>query len=250
MGYEIKYFYKEADETPGSYKEEILSRISKLGKFDEEIPIEQVAGKIMAQLARRNVLIVDIEICEYAKNKIKYKETENGIFIKNKKFSFESGAAITAEFYEDEELERILEDKNLLEKIKKSIGITQQEKHPGTMISVPKISTNKKALRLEIYDPEVPARHKVEQKGYKLTLGKKYPIYEEKSMGAGLLTYMTKDDRGREAEISSECFIVPPMGLSHNADEYRYVGAEKEKKDVDLWRNLSTEQSMPDIRSK
>jgi hypothetical protein len=249
MGYEIKYFYKEADETPGTYKEEVLSRTSKLGKFDEEIPIEQVAGKIMAQLARRNVLIVDIEIYEYAKNKIKYKETENGIFIKNKKFSFDSGASISAESYEDEELVRILEDKNLLEKIKKSIGITQ-EKQLGTMMSVPKISTNKKALRLEIYDPEVPARHKVEQKGYKLTLGKKYPIYEEKSMGAGLLIYVTKDDRGREAEISAECFIAPPMGLSHNSDEYQYVGAEKEKKDVDLWRNQSTEQSMPDIRSK
>lgn len=247
MGYEIKYFYKEADETPGSYKEEILSRTSKLGKFDEEIPIEQVAGKIMAQLARRNLLIVDIEIYEYSKNKIKYKETENGIFIKNKKFSFDRGASISAESYEDEELGRILEDKDLLEKIKKSIGITQQ---PGTMISVPKIYTNKKALRLEIYDPEAPARHKVEQKGYKLTLGKKYPIYEEKSMGAGSLTYVTKDDRGREAEINAECFIIPPMGLSHNADEYQYVGAEKEKKDVDLWRNLSTEQSMPDIRSK
>lgn len=249
MGYEIKYFYKEADEIPGTYKEEVLSKTSKIGKFDEEIPIEQVAGKIMAQLARRSILIVDIEIYEYAKNKIKYKETENGIFIKNKKFSFESGACVTPEDYEDEELERILEDKNLLEKIKKAIG-GMQTQHAGSMISVPKISNNKKALRLEIYDPEIQAKHKVEQRGYKFTLGKKYPIYEEKSIGAGIITYLTKDDRGKEVEVSAECFITPPMGLSHSSEEYQYVGAEKEKKDVDLWRNVNTEQDMPDIRRK
>ena len=116
--FEIKYFYKESAE-PGFYKDEILTKTLKVGRFGEDISLEILAGKIMAQLARRNILIVDIEIYEYAKKKIKYKETDSGIIIKNKKFSFDSGAVVESNLEDDEEVSRILEDENLLSKIKK-----------------------------------------------------------------------------------------------------------------------------------
>ncbi|NDD55035.1 hypothetical protein EBZ39_14430, partial [bacterium] len=66
MGYEILYRYKEALEKPGAYGEEVKTKSVKVGKVTDEIGLDVVAGKVMSQLARRNILIVDVEIYEYA----------------------------------------------------------------------------------------------------------------------------------------------------------------------------------------
>lgn len=249
MGFEITYYYKQSSDIPGEYVDEILTKTSKIGKYDEDVSLEVLAGKIMAQLARRNILIVDIEIFEYTKKKISYKENENGILIKNKKFSFDSGAVITSESEDDDEIAKILEDEVLLDKIKKIIKPESSDEIEKPKVNLcQKNKTDKKAIRLEIYDPELMTKAKVEQKGYKFTVGKKYPIFLEKSLGAGLLNYLTKDDSDREVEVSSECFVVPPAGLSFNDDEPQYHGATS--CEVDLWKNTKTEDMMPDIRRR
>lgn len=254
MGFEITYYYKEACDVPGTYKDDVLEKTTKIGKYDEDVPLEVLAGKIMSQLARRNILIVDIEIFEYTKKKISYKENENGILIKNKKFSFDSGAIISSESEEDEEISKILDDDVLLEKIKKIISPSYSAVQDGSA-DQPKINLcqnkktdNKRVLRQEIYEPELLTKSKIEQKGYRFTVGKKYPIYSEKSLAAGILNYLTKDDSGREVEVSSECFIVPPAGLSFGEDEPQYHGASQ--CEVDLWKNTRTEESVPDIRRR
>lgn len=244
MGYEITYYYKEADESPGTYQDELLSKTSKIGKFDEDIPLEVLAGKIMAQLARRNILIVDIEIFEYTKKRINYKETESGISIKNKKFSFDSGAAISSS-ENDDDISEILEDKELLEKLKKHLGVVQNAQKLTNI--APRLTDSRKVLRHEIYDPELLTKAKVDQKGYKFTQGKRYPIYSEKSIGMGVVNYSTKDDTGKEVEVNSECFVVPSMGLSFN-EEAPIPGAAKNE--VDLWKNNAVHESMPDIRGR
>lgn len=248
MGFEITYFYKEASDVPGTYKEEVLSKTTKVGKFDQDVSLDILAGKIIAQLARRNILIIDIEILEFTKKKVSYKETPTGIFIKNKKFSFESGAIVSSDDDYDCELSEILENKDLLEKIKKNLNLSE-EKQPLKNLC-PRVSKTegKKTLRQEVYDPEITTKFKVEQKGHKFTVGKKYSILSEKSLG-GVLVYLTTDDTGREVEVSSECFIVPPVGLSFGDDEPQYYGGESSK-DVDLWKNVRVEQSMPDIRRR
>lgn len=253
MGFEITYYYKEAT-GPGIYNEEVLMKTSKIGKFDEDVSLETLAGKIMAQLARRNILIVDVEIFEYTKKKINYKENETGIVIKNKKFSFDTGAAITASSEEDEELARILQDEELIKKIKSALNLNVSTNKgcqaQGLKNLCPRNSKTegKKSLRQEVYDPEVIAKMKVEQKGYKFTVGKKYSIFSEKSLG-GNMVYVTKDDTGREVEVGADCFIVPPVGLSFDAEEPQYFGASGNS-DVDLWKNVRTEDQMPDIRSR
>jgi hypothetical protein len=244
MGFEITYFYKEADEAPGTYKEEVLSKTTKIGKFEENVSLDFLAGKIISQLARRNILIVDIEIYEFAKKKVSYKETPNGIFIKNKKFSFESGALVNSEENENEELEEVLQNEQLLEKLKKVLNVAEP-KLKNICVRNNTISNDKRFLRQEVYDPELLAKAKAEQRGYKFTVGKKYPIYLEKSLGAGL-NYLTRDDSGREVEVSSECFVVPPAGLSFDEEGPQYHGAASQE--VDLWKNQSVDNNMPDIR--
>lgn len=254
MGFEITYYYKEASEVAGQYKEEVLKKTTKIGKINEDVSLNILAGKIMAQLARRNILIVDIEIFEYVKKKISYKENNKGILIKNKSFSFDSGAIISSDFNEgDEELNKILEDEVLLEKIKNIISpnvatdnYTQEPVEQKKVNLCKKKTENKKILRQEIYDPELVTKAKIEQKGYRFTVGKKYPIFLEKSLGAGILNYVTKDDSGKEVEVSSECFVVPPVGLSYEDEEPQYHGASS--CEVDLWKNVNLEESMPDIR--
>lgn len=260
MGFEIKYFYKEASEDTGVYKEEILSKTSKIGKFDEEISLEVLAGKIMSQLARRNILIVDIEIYEYAKKKIGYKETDSGILIKNKKFSFDSGPVIVSTSEEDEDLSEILENEVLLSKIKKAIGSVDsakvniaQRKNTNTsntnISNATKSSSGKRIIRKETYDPEMVSKHKVEQRGLRFTVGRSYPIFSEKSVVGGIINYLTEDDTGREVEVSCDCFVAQSLGLSFQESDPQYVGGEGQK-EVDLWSNVSTENSVPDIRRK
>jgi len=258
MGFEIKYFYKEASEDAGVYKEEVLSKTSKIGKFDEEISLEVLAGKIMSQLARRNILIVDIEIYEYAKKKIGYKETDSGILIKNKKFSFDSGSVIESTSEEDEDLSEILENEVLLSKIKKAIGsvdsakvnIAQRVKNTNVAnANATKSSSGKRIIRRETYDPEIVSKHKVEQRGLKFTVGRSYPIFSEKSVVGGIINYLTEDDTGREVEVSCDCFVAQSSGLSFQESDPQYVGGEGQK-EVDLWSNVSTENSVPDIRRK
>ena len=93
MGYELIFHYKEA-ESPGVYKDEIKNKSYKIGKVTEDVGLDVLAGKILAQLARRSILIVDVEIYEYAKKKLNYRETNDGIVLKNKKFSFDSGVIL------------------------------------------------------------------------------------------------------------------------------------------------------------
>ena len=62
MGYEVVFSYKEATGNPGEYSDEVKKKTAKIGKTTEEISLDALAGKVMSQLARRNILIVDVEI--------------------------------------------------------------------------------------------------------------------------------------------------------------------------------------------
>lgn len=196
MGYEIKYFYKEELETKGQYSEEIKEKKVKVGDPWEEIPLENVAGKIMSQLARRNILIVDVEIFRLAKEKVSFRNTEDGIVIKNKKFKFDDGPTLVVEE----------ENTNQL--------VVQQKNQPNRNLPAPppesQVNLSRRVLRYETFDAQHPVVAAKARVG-KFTLNKKYPIYEEITKGLPPLTtafYKTVDDTGREVEINAECFTV------------------------------------------
>jgi hypothetical protein len=237
MGYELVFHYKEAGEQPGSYKEEVKNKSYKIGKVTEDVSLDVVAAKIMAQLARRNILIIDVEIYEYAKKKLSYRETTDGIVLKNKKFSFDSRSVVlTEEFEEDAQPQPDF----------KPIPSPSKELADK---SCPLAKTNlvKRAIRQEIYDPDPIGKQKVSQKGLKFTVGKRYSIYSEESMGSTLV-YDTTDDSGRNVKVSSEYFVAIGAGLIE-AEQPNYVGAENQKHEIDLWKNYE-QVEMPDIRRK
>ena len=48
----------------------------------------------MSQLARRDIWVVDVDILEFKRQKINFRETKGGIVIKNKKFSLDNDTNI------------------------------------------------------------------------------------------------------------------------------------------------------------
>ncbi len=238
MGYEITFKYKEATKEVGIYSEDIKERKCKIGQVLEDVGLETLARKIMSQLARRNILIVDVEIFEYAKKKISYRESSDGIVIKNKKFSFDS-EVVTIENLENEEKEEDFKDlpSPSLDLADKSCPIVQRTKNL------------KKPIRYEVYDPDPIGKAKVLQRGFKFTVGKKYPIFSEESISATIL-YTTTDDSSKEVKVSAEYFIAQGAGLSQADDAPVYVGAENQKEEINLWGRYEQIADVPDIRRK
>jgi hypothetical protein len=242
MGYEVIYRYKEAAGEPGVYSEEIKERSTKIGRVTEEVSLESLAAKLMTQLARRNILIVDVEIWEYTRKKVSYRETSSGIVIKNKKFSFDAGRVVETEEFEE--------------------CSSEPEEPPAEFKPIPSPSKDladrscplaaknlaRRSIRHEIYDPEPLSEFKAAQKGLKFTKGRKYPIYSESSMGTTVV-YKTTDDSGRDMDISSEYFVAIGAGLMQQDDGPTYVGAENQKEEINLWGNYERTE-MPDIRRR
>lgn len=98
MGYEVKYSYHPKVE--GSYdtdtKEE---KTVKVGKPFDDTPLDKCAAAILAQLARRDIWVVDVEVCELVKKEISFKESADGkgIVLKNKRFSLNATAQMVEE---------------------------------------------------------------------------------------------------------------------------------------------------------
>jgi len=201
MGYEIKYFYKEETEVKGQYSEEIKEKKVKIGDPWEEVPLEVVAGKIMAQLAKRNIFVTDVEIYRLAKEQISYRNTEDGIVIKNKKFRYDDGPAMTA-------------DETEIETIISGPTIPTHKPVVNKVIDAPveaRVNLAPRILRYEMYDAQHPALAAKGRRAGKFTLNKKYPVFQEITKGippTSTTMYITKDDTGKEVEVHAECFTA------------------------------------------
>ena len=85
MGFECCYYYHE--KVDGDYnKEETKTFKKKVGDPFDDVPLEKLAASIMAQMARRDIWIVNVEIFELSKKPVNFKESKGGIVIKTKSF--------------------------------------------------------------------------------------------------------------------------------------------------------------------
>jgi hypothetical protein len=241
MGYEVVFSYKESAGKPGEYGDEVKKKVCRIGKTTEDVPLESLAGRIMSQLARRNILIVDVEIYEYAKKKIGYRESSDGIVIKNKKFSFSSGTVSEVDGFGEADEEEQDEDFKPIPSPSKELAAKSCPVSRGKNLS-------RRAIRHEVYEPEPISDMKAKQKGLKFTIGKRYPIYSESSLGTTIL-YKTTDDAGKDVDVSAEYFMAVGTGLSMEEDSPRYVGADNNQEDINLWGNFESAE-VPDIRRK
>ena len=100
MGYEINYKYHPRLEEGVGYDHEVEEvKKVKVGKPFDDTPLEKRAAAITAQLARRDIWVVDVEVYELVKKQISFKESKDGkgIVLKNKRFTLGATAELIAE---------------------------------------------------------------------------------------------------------------------------------------------------------
>jgi hypothetical protein len=187
MGFLVNYKYCKLKD--GSYdKSELTEGNIKVGEAFDEVPLDILAGKVMALLARRAIFVTEIEIFELARKAVSYKESDDGILIKNKKFRFDDGVV-----QQGTELPEVVQE------VAQPVEQAQVAPKPRR--------AKEKILRFETYSPEIPELLQEDRKrGFAFTKGKNYPIYTEQVNGP-LVIYTTDDDNGRRVGISDKSFV-------------------------------------------
>lgn len=198
MGYQVSFTYHGKKEK--AYDMENTKAFSKhVGKENEDTPLDQVAALIKTQFARRDILVVDCEVHEYTKKKIKVKDIKGGIQLKDQKFIFDDLKSDLTTSAADAETPQ-LQPHEVMRPQQAAPMVMPHQGHPN------------RVLRMETFDASIEQMSRRPlPPDQKFTVGKRYPILREQSLIAGAIpSYVTKDDRGVEVMISSEYFT--PIG--------------------------------------
>lgn len=196
MGYEIIYSYQ--DKTEKGFSEEIKTFKKRVGDPYEEFPLDKLSGVICCQLARRDIYVKDVEIYEITKKKINFKETKNGIILKNKKYLF------------NENFEPVFSSDLDNESSKETSATTEVNK-----VNIDKntnIDTNR-VLKRMTFVPEPQQQIDLLKKGIKLTPDKSYNIHSIESHPNGVNEiYSLIDDKNKIQKVS-DLYFVPVNSL-------------------------------------
>jgi len=249
MGYEVKYLYHNKKEDGGGYDRESTEEIvKKIGDPFDDVPLEKLAAAILMQMARRDIWVVDVKITELKKQEIAFKESTDGIVLKNKKFTLdsiagalESSAQVPQQVQVPQMPQAALTPQQIHEQLHAAdprtaaasagvgapISVNPQQPQqpqqpqmpePAEGIPVPADLQGKVPIKAEVFDPEPDMLQAGMVKG-KLTPGKKYPIFEERrdpresTQGPLPILYITIDDNGRKAVVPEPCFRPAGGGL-------------------------------------
>ena len=226
MSFEICYSYHSKKD--GKYDTENTSEMTKkLGLLLEDISYEKLAATIMGQLARRDILITGVIIYEFVKKEVSFRECNDGrgVVIKGKKYSY--GDSTEKLIVEDEAVE--------------SGAPTVIHVPASVPVSAPNLGTsNIKPLRFEIFEPHPDFVRGA--KKYAFTVGRDYPIFEEKRDTRGDMfgmVYTTIDDKGNK-QVMPDKYFVPKVNL----------GGFGGSNPVDLFNGMNTNENMIDIRRR
>lgn len=235
--------------------ESVKTFTKNVGRRNAEISLEQVAAVIMGQLARRDIYITNVEVYEYAKREVSFKETKNGVVIKGRKFSFDQlHGALKAED-DCSEASTAPELRSSMPELRQGSSEANQydmsefmpdlssfkpslpPNHPGVPQQMPQFNPQlahqaAQKVAKPKRDPNVPMRHEVfrpsrddypvlQRQGFKLTMGRPYPLFGEFIKNEfEPVYYVVADDSGNRIEINSSYFEPMRRGLTFtgNAD--------------------------------
>ena len=197
MGYEVKYHYHDKTES-GNDTDDAKTFTKRVGKSFDDTSLGAVASAIIRQLARRDIWVVNVEIVEFVKKEISFRESKGGIVIKNRKFNFDSvsQAIVDDEVVEDEDEVEVVEEM-------KPVSSPVPEKPP-------EVESLGKSLRKEFFNPEIPGLvQECQRRGYAFTVGNLYDIYKEIPDVRGLMhgmIYTVLDDNGKKRDMNDKHF--------------------------------------------
>ena len=240
MGYEVIYNYYEKKEN-GYDKEEVKTFKKKVGDPFEDIPMEKLVTSMMSQFARRDIWITDAEVYELTKKKISFKETKDGLILKNKKYLFEG--SVDSSYIVSQEIEENQKPTNIAPT---NIAPSIQPSNSQSQISG-KTYSAKTPVDWVIFLPELRQLPMVSK--YRLTRDKKYPVYRKRMKSSGVGQELTiEDDIGREITIVDDFFVPAQINLVADKE----LGFTK-KQDIPsenllFWNEMEEDATMPDIR--
>jgi|GEM_PF-2336837 hypothetical protein len=269
MGYEVVYYYHEEIERGEYNKEETKEGMVIVGEAWEDVELDYLAGKVMALLARRSILVTSLEISEFKKKSVTFREAKDGIVIKNRKFKFDDGSTLKGESLEQsdpiDQLKALLDaNPDLINSLgvagaetasvpfphESSQNTPSRKTHPQATAPSPKGKSQFKnaPLRYEVFDPVIDGlAQDAKRRGLRFTLGKKYPIYEEKAAGnqyAGM-QYFTLDDNGNKQAMSDKFFKTETSQLI--GDRERGVQIQDQSDSKLQWSGVIGD-NMPSVR--
>jgi hypothetical protein len=257
MGYEICYKYYE--KIDGEYKKDDLKVFKrKIGDPFEDTPLEKVSTSIIAQFARRDIWIADVEVFELTKKKIAFKETKGGIVLKNKKFLFDSIQGTFEVEVLEEECEKETEAKKSVPEttlVPCNVNLCSPSKNiPSTNVNLCATNnanttnnTKRRVVDNLVFSPEPQQLIEAKRKNLKLTVDKKYEVYQKKPSPNGLGDLcLIIDDSGKEQFVTDLYFIPASINLFGDK-ELGFSESQKENDNL-LWGNASTQSGVPKLR--
>lgn len=253
MGYECTYKYHERAEEGGYNRDETKSFKKKVGDPFEEVSLEKLAGAVMAQLARRDIWIIDIEVFELSKKQISFKEAKGGIILKNKKFLFDGGDDTSSVIVQD--IVQAPAPQVIAPPSQNGQHVNIQGQAPlnpmtGGNLQPHERGQPKRPIDWMVFSPELHMMPEVKQKNLRLTPEKKYPIFEKKESVGGGEVYVIADDTGREQLVSDKYFV--PANVNLFADRELGFSQNQQQRDGGklYWGGANNEPDMPDIRGR
>lgn len=243
MGFDVIYKYYERL-PDGKYKTDELKEMKrKVGDPLDDTTLEFLASKILAQLARRDIMVDGVQVFEYAKKPITFKETQGGIILKNKKFTLDTvGHSLEAKEIPSQHATHVV-PQHL------SAGV-EERIQSNSSIPVPSELLGQVPQRVEIFDPEPDHLAAGLVRG-KFTKGKKYPIFgeqrdarEDKLSQKLPILYITIDDNGQKTLTPGLAFRPSTPGLIGNFE----TGSRSSNKDGLVWDGIRGDNDDIDAR--
>lgn len=214
MGFEINYNYYDKLENSFDYNREEPQTFRKIyGKAMEEYPVEKLAQAIMLQMARRDIFIFDVEIFEFQKKKISFRQNKGDLIIKNKKFT--SKGQFLEDIQDDE-----CPDGTCHLPATATCGTPPPPHAPAVNIAPllqnqnVNIAPRPAALADRIIKRMQFLPGRVISPIGAFTVEKYYPVYRESlaKNGIGMMIEVT-DDKGRRVTVSDEHFVSAGQSL-------------------------------------
>jgi hypothetical protein len=248
----------------------------------EEVPLNKVAQCVLKEYARRDILVDEVEIFEYTKKPVVFKEIKGGVAIKGQKFGLdddfdsEPSAPEPREYSEPKRASSLIvdvteEDMELVAPTQAAPSLLRSRLLGGSTAPATRRSSSdnsilsqvKAVMRMEVFNPDDPTIvQELVGKGINLTVGKKYPVYEEKMTtiranlpGAGVsdlvgYNYIIMDDAAKQVEVNSIHFAPEQRGLvGMNTAEVRSQMSQRANGPRLLYMAAEDGLGMPSIRN-
>ena len=207
MGYEIVFsYFEEIEGSDGEYnRDETKTMKKRIGDPYEEVTLDRCAGAILAQLARRDIWVKDVDVYEVSKKKIAYKASKGSIVLKNKKYRMDGSAEIISQEIQEAPTQPVQQQ---------GLVLVAEQPHqvPSPLTGGhPHNRGVLKPIKWVMFQPSYKpddAAVKAKLKLLKFTVDKKYPVFAEQLQANQVgMAYRTLDDNGREQLVSDEYFV-------------------------------------------